>query len=259
MPAKASFKEQVLNLLTSDSDVIQEIAESVSTAIVEKLLSSKDIIKNMIATIIDTDQFKEALDLGRQDIYESVTYDLTQSKEKYEALEAKNNQLTHQLATLEEEVDSLQQYSRRNCLLIHQVKEVPNESTDDAALGIFKQKLNIDLDPSDLDRSHRIGRKSSSRARPIIVKFTAYNIRNKVFRAKRNLKGQGITITESLTKLRLQLLKEAKLINGVVTTWTMDGRIFCLRSDDSVVVVERKQDLSKVGTLSKPQTRNNAS
>ena len=122
MPAKASFKEQVLNLLTSDSDVIQEIAESVSTAIVEKLLSSKDIIKNMIATIIDTDQFKEALDLGRQDIYESVTYDLTQSKEKYEALEAKNNQLTHQLATLEEEVDSLQQYSRRNCLLLHQVK-----------------------------------------------------------------------------------------------------------------------------------------
>ena len=232
MPAKAPVKDQVLQLLTSDSDVLQQIAESVSTAIVERLLSSDDRIKSIITAVIRTDEFKEALTMEREELYESITFDLAESKMKAETLETKNDDLTLQITKLEEEVDSLQQYSRRNCLLIHQVHEVPKEDTDELALGIIKEKLNIHLDGSDLDRSHRIGRKTNTKSRPIIVKFTSYNTRNKVFRAKRKLKGLGITITESLTKHRMQLLNEAKQITGVKTTWTMDGRIFCLRSDE---------------------------
>ena len=34
-----------------------------------------------------------------------------------------------------------EQYSRRNCILIHVLKEEKNESTDDRVLKLFKEEL----------------------------------------------------------------------------------------------------------------------
>ena len=59
---------------------------------------------------------------------------------------------------------------------------------------------------------HRIGRynKAKKKPRPIIVKFARYNVRGKVFREKRKLKGTGKSITESLTTERIGKLNDAK-------------------------------------------------
>ena len=81
-----------------------------------------------------------------------------------------------------------EQYSRRNCILIHGLKEEKNESTDDRVLKLFREELNEDVLLADLDRTHRIGKKSdsSSKPRPVIVKFARYKIRKKVFKSKKN-------------------------------------------------------------------------
>jgi hypothetical protein len=47
-------------------------------------------------------------------------------------------------------------------------------------------------------------------ARSIIVKFVSYQTRNDIWKAKRNLKGTKILVTESLTPARQALLKEVK-------------------------------------------------
>ena len=62
-----------------------------------------------------------------------------------------------------------------------------NESTDDRVLKLLREELNEDILLSDLDRTHRIGKKrdSSSKPRPVIVKFVRYNIREKVFKSKK--------------------------------------------------------------------------
>ena len=52
-----------------------------------------------------------------------------------------------------------EQYSRRNCILIHGLKEEKNESTDDRVLKLFREELNEDVLLADLDRTHRIGKK----------------------------------------------------------------------------------------------------
>lgn len=49
-----------------------------------------------------------------------------------------------------------EQYSRRNCLRIHGMKETPNESTDDLALNLALGSLKIYLSLEHIDRSHRI-------------------------------------------------------------------------------------------------------
>ena len=52
-----------------------------------------------------------------------------------------------------------------------------------------------------------------------------YNIREKVFKSKKNLKAKNISITESLTGYRLTVLNEARQKFGFKNVWTYDGRI----------------------------------
>ena len=60
---------------------------------------------------------------------------------------------------LEKKMERQEQYSRRNCILIHGLKEEINESTDDRVLKLFREELNEDVLLADLDRTHRIGKK----------------------------------------------------------------------------------------------------
>ena len=52
-----------------------------------------------------------------------------------------------------------EQYSSKNCILIHRLKEEKNESTDDRVLKLFREELNEDVLLADLDRTHRIEKK----------------------------------------------------------------------------------------------------
>ena len=58
-------------------------------------------------------------------------------------------------------------------MLIHGLKEEMDETTDDWVLKLFREELNENVLLEDLDRTHRIGKKSysSSKPRPVIVKF----------------------------------------------------------------------------------------
>ena len=57
---------------------------------------------------------------------------------------------------LEKKMGRQKQYSRRNYILIHGLKEEMNESTDDRFFKLFREELNEDLLLADVDRIHRI-------------------------------------------------------------------------------------------------------
>ena len=80
-----------------------------------------------------------------------------------------------------------EQYSRKDCILIHGLKEEMDKSTDDRVLKLFREELIENVSLADLDRTQRIGKKSdsSSKPRPVIVKFARYNIRGKIFKSKK--------------------------------------------------------------------------
>ena len=87
--------------------------------------------------------------------------------------------------------------------------------------------MEVELTEKELDRTHRIGnlKSGNKRPRPIIVKFARYSIRGKIFVNKKRLKNTGVSITESLTKRRMEFLKRAKNKFGFNNVWTVDGRI----------------------------------
>ena len=66
-------------------------------------------------------------------------------------------------------------------------------------IGIKTNNLGLQVNDTDLERSHRIGRKTqrSTKPRPILVKFVSYKVLAEVFRSKRDLKKTGLGITES--------------------------------------------------------------
>ena len=85
-------------------------------------------------------------------------------------------ELTDKVSNLSVQVDEQEQYSRRNCLLIHGVEENQNEDTDTFSINIINEHLGLDIQPSDIDRTHRIGNKNKTRkkGRATIIKLTRY-------------------------------------------------------------------------------------
>ena len=66
----------------------------------------------------------------------------------------------------------------------------------------------------------------TSRPRPIIIKFASYRARQSVLRARRRLKGSGITLAEDLTKENYDILRKARSSPRATSAWSQDGRIF---------------------------------
>ena len=127
-------------------------------------------------------------------------------------LKSEVDSLSTKVEKLEKLEDQNEQYSRRNCLLVHGIAEEKEEITDEVIINTRNEKFVLQVTLRDIERTHRIGepKKTRGKTRPIIVKFVHYNDRNQVFRSKNKLKGQKISITESLTKTRMNKLKQAK-------------------------------------------------
>ena len=110
-------------------------------------------------------------------------------------------------------LDCHEQYSRRNCLLIHSVKENEKEDTDEVVIEFFEKEMEEKLSANDIDRSHRLGKEQSgTRPRPIIIKFTRYNVCNVIYRKKK--KGKAVSITDNLAKKRITEMKVARETYG---------------------------------------------
>ena len=58
---------------------------------------------------------------------------------------------------LENQLDRQEQYSRRNCILIHGIIETQDENTDDISLRTINEHLQLELTEKGLDHTHRIG------------------------------------------------------------------------------------------------------
>ena len=91
----------------------------------------------------------------------------------------------------------------------------------------INEHLDLSIDDSDIDRTHRIGnpRNTDEKPRPIIIILFRYNDRKKIFDSKKNLKGKKITITESLTVTRMKKLNEARERYNFENVWTADAKI----------------------------------
>ena len=67
--------------------------------------------------------------------------------------------------------------------------------TDQEIVNIVKINLGEETTIHDIDKIHRLGKRKldNNVPRPIIVKFTRYNVRNRIFKTKKKLKGKSVS------------------------------------------------------------------
>ena len=137
--------------------------------------------------------------------------------------------MNERIEEIESKIYRQEQYSRRSFILIHRIAENKKENTDHQAIDFINDNLDIKIDEINIGRSHRITHynKAKKKARPIMVKFTRYNVRGRVFREKRKLKGTRKSITESLITKRIGQLNDAREKYGFNSVWCYDCKILC--------------------------------
>ena len=233
----------ILDLIGTDEDVMTSIVDSVSQVIVSKLLANE----SFIAKLADGLMKDGVIDAIKQNVYDACALDSQTFSTAVESLERRVGDLDNENKALREEMDAMEQYSRRNCLVVLGVPE-SKKDTGEALLEVFNDRLNVRVTPQCIDRSHRLGRQqpSTDKPRPVIVKFVSYETRRQVFSAKRRLKGCKLVITENLTKRRTEMLNRTRTQPGVKCAWTADGRIVCLLENGEKRTIVTERDLTQL-------------
>ena len=110
--------------------------------------------------------------------FDDLEKEIKKKDEKINQLEKTIENLAEK-QKLSSEIDDLEQYSRRNCLVLHGVNESNNENTNEIIIKTFSEELGVEIKEDDLDRSHRLGKpkRKDNKLRPIIVKFARYAVR----------------------------------------------------------------------------------
>lgn len=156
---------------------------------------------------------------------------------------------TEEINYLNESLDNLEQYTRKNSLEFHGVPENSYESTEQAILKIAAA-LEVQVIPSDIEISHKLRRKSGNSV--IIAKFCSHKVKTSLYKARTKLKNTKATdlfpgfasavrskdrlfINENLTNYRRRLVDSAnqRRRDGCITSvWTMDGKVYVKTSPD---------------------------
>ena len=151
--------------------------------------------------------------------------------------------------------DRNEQYSRKDSLSFNGIPISENESNEQLEQKIINiaSKAGVDLSSDEISVAHRL-KKDRKGGVPTIIKFTSRKAKEKVFKAKKNLKGQSdmseIYITEDLTRLRFRTLLAAKRCEDFKSVSTKNGKIFVWRNGErSPVSIESPYDLRKLNLI----------
>jgi len=156
--------------------------------------------------------------------------------------------ITKSIQQLFERNDELEAYSRKTCLVLHGVDEEKDENVEEKVLEFINKKVcvpNYTCEIRHINNCHRLGpmKKVDSRyKRPIIVKFISYLDRKKIWGNKKSLKGTGYLITESLTKVRMELYKQVKELCGAKNCYTNNGVVVAVLPDGRKKYIKTNND-----------------
>ena len=115
------------------------------------------------------------------------------------------------------------------------------------------QALNVAINPDEIEISHKVKRKNS---KSMIVKFLSHRTKSRLYKVGTKLKNvkladvfpsyanaahseDRIFVNESLTSFRRDHLGKANALRkdgGIISVWTIDGKIFVQTSPDGTPV-----------------------
>ena len=193
---------------------------------------------------------------SRRDDAAAQAMQLQEMSHAIQRLECMVDKLDQDLHSAERHLDDLEQYGRRNCLILHgckteTIKKASYSDFEEFVLKLLNNRLKLDFDikSEDIDTCHILPSRRKD-THPIIIKFVRRSVRQAVYQKKRNLKSsvenpEKLALTESLTKRRFSLLSKARAAFGFKNVWTLNGNVFCSYQDNRFSIIDFK-DITKI-------------
>ncbi|XP_028409265.1 uncharacterized protein LOC114531859 [Dendronephthya gigantea] len=219
------------------------------------------------------------------DNFDSISKRIDDLDEKYKSvidenkcLKAEVLRLSQMMSKQEEDINNLQQYTRRDCVEIAGLPRQMGEKTNDLVIKVGLL-MGLSLDESDISTSHRLPQPTNrnesyaARLRPrdganinppkIIVKFVRRETKEAFYYGRKLLADKSaqdiglgrlsngrIYISESLSPKNKDLFGKClkfKRDHGFKFIWTHSGRIYLRKDKDSPAhIISKVQDLENV-------------
>ena len=257
--ASASSRQERkrLNAVVSEDDTdmaVQAALDKISQRL-DILATRTDVdqikveVKNLTQTFIEKLEKLEGRLFDTETKTDKIEAEVKAEKKKTEILTDTVKQQERRLRQLEREQNDLQQYTRRWNLRVYKVPEDKAESADDCVskvCGIFSDKVGVPVNAADIEVAHRVGQRSSTGSRPIIVRFFDRKKRDEVLRNRRNLKRKVFVVGEDLTYANYQVSKKAMEHSATLAVWSSNGRILAKVKNGRIVRLNIHTDLDKV-------------
>ena len=210
------FKKMISEeLLTKKLD---NIKKEIATQILKEVKHINQTIEKIVERVEKLDDRTVELE-GR--VFD-MGHSISKLEESNTKLEMDNSELRNRVSELKyaeqvraNELNELQQYTRRNSIRIYGIDD-PDKSeashvTSERVIKLLNNELGMTVQPRDIDITHRMGRFNPSGNRPIICKFVSRTVKIQTINMRRKLKGKAVVIREDLT------IKNAKLLEKVST------------------------------------------
>ena len=133
-----TVRNAVISLIEHDDNIMRKILDIVTKELVLRLTADPNFTERIAKQITETDIVNEI----KQELYASCSLDQATSADNLDAMGQRVAKLERDNNALRIELDTQEQYSRRNCLLLHGVPETQADTTA-AALEVIESKLNV--------------------------------------------------------------------------------------------------------------------
>lgn len=170
--------------------------------------------------------------------------------QKVPTLEAALLESETQVQELQQRLNLMEQYSRRNHLEIGNIPQEKDEKVDEIVINVGS-KLGLTIHKEDIAAAHRL-RSAPGKTPSIIVEFVNRRLRNKYYENRKLLpqSRNRIFINESLCsyfKNLLRCTKDRCKEENYKYCWYRNNKIFARRTDGCrPIVVTRMEDLIKI-------------
>lgn len=175
-------------------------------------------------------------------------------------LQTENTSLRKDLKRLEDRIDNIENYDRRNDVILSG-NEVPAASTDEdliqTCIRTLKSKVNYSLSSNKIAAAFRLGKKPDTQAadrRSIMIKLHDNGVKRDVISSFKTLKPQGLYVNENLIQTRstiLYLLRAAKrkCPNKISYCGSQDGKVYILMTPPNPTARKQKVMVNSLATL----------
>lgn len=229
---------------------------------------NEDTLKKVMDKMLNAmkEEIKEAIEKSSEELKKEIgNINVRLDKIEQENQEAweEIDDLKSENENLKERMQQMEDYSRRDNVIINGIKEDENETEEELTekvkeLGL---SLGLEIESYDIHACHRLPTNRKEDTPAVILKLNNRNKRSKLIRRSKDVKIEGVYVSPHLSKKTAEIHKEAR--RGMKEAlwqfaWVNDNQqVFIRRNEKTATVkITTKQQLFELAERFKKETSN---